>query len=83
MLFFRAPPPDIQRLRTKFQLFDKDCHAFVYDLQGHGRGADERQGSSTETDQRGTGSHSRSAFRERGVLQEHVTYSPVLVTSDS
>lgn len=55
----------------------------MYDLQGHGRGADERQGSSTETDQRGTGSHSRSAFRERGVLQEHVAYSPVLVTSGS
>lgn len=49
----------------------------MFDLQGHGRGIDECQSSSTETDKRGTGSHSRSAFREGGVLQEHVTHSQV------
>lgn len=55
----------------------------MFDLQGHGRGVDECQSSSTETDERGTGSYSRSAFRERGVLQEHVAHSQVHVTSVS
>lgn len=54
----------------------------IFDLQGHGRGVDNCQSSSPKTDKRGTGSHSRPAFRERGVLQEHVTHSQVHVTVD-
>lgn len=46
-------------------------------LQSHGRGADECQSSSAETDKRGTRSHSGPAIRERGVLQEHGAHSQV------
>lgn len=54
----------------------------MFDLQGHGRGVDNCQSSSPKTDKGGTGSHSRPAFRERGVLQKHVTHSQVHVTVD-
>lgn len=54
----------------------------MFDVQGHGGGVDNCQSSSPKTNERGTGSHSRPAFRERGVLQEHATHSQVHAAVD-